>query len=221
MKEEQKTARKVRSDKKHSIAPYVPDTFRVWIHRIARHLEIPEGEVGVLLIESAIMDEECMRFFTPYYKRNYSYNNVLFFGNDFAAPISDYIEIQGKRDRFKVRLSKGSYERVCEFQIALGTPYLAHATHALLRYALHTRGIIGRIAPMLRYEDIFKNAPAPRSHSQIQVTDLAFPKTELKRAASKVDAQSSITIVEPQVIDVSKQKVETKDTRSVWSVLQK
>jgi hypothetical protein len=213
-------SRKVRSDKKHSIAPYVPDTYRVWIHRIARHLEIPEGEVGVRLIECAVKSEECIRFFSPYFKRNFSYGNQVFLGHEYAALIDSYIEINGKRDRFKVRVNKCLYDKISEFQIALGSSFLSHATHALLRYGLHTKDMVHRVAPNINYDDLFYNAPIPRPHTQLFITDLAFPKkTKEKLEKDKVKAihivQESDRIYDPKRIDVT----ENNQKRSVWSVL--
>ncbi|WP_346835908.1 hypothetical protein [Paenibacillus polymyxa] len=214
------STRKVRSDKKKSIAPFVPDVFRIWIHRIARHLEIPEGEIGVFLIDAAVHNDDCIRFFSAYYKRNLSHENSLFLGNDFAAPIDEYIRITGNRDRFKVRVSKTLYNRIGEFQIALGTPYLAHATHALLRYALHTKSIVLQIAPTINYESLFENAPFPRPHTQLTISDLAFPKDSSIRNKKSKPEENTLSK------EVSKQKTENEknvgrklEERSVWSIL--
>lgn len=213
LEREQKTNRKVRSDKKHSIAPYVPDTYRVWIHRLARHLEISEGEVGVLLIDFSLQSEECLRFFSPYFKRAYTHGNQLFLGHDFAEPINSYIEIIGNRDRFKIRVKKPLYDLISEFQIALGTSYLSHATLALLRYGLHTRNIVSQIAPNFNYEDLFINAPAPRPHTHLSITDLAYPKVKLDRM--KEGKNSLVTRNENQN-DVY---VDKNEKRNVWSIL--
>ena len=213
-------SRKIRSDKKHSIAPYVPDVYRIWIHRIARHVEISEGDVGALLLQAAAHDEECIRFFVAYFKRNFSHNSILFLGNEFAASIDDYIKINGSRDRFKVRVNQKLYERISDFQIALKTPYLAHATHALLRYALHTRQIVNQIAPSLPYDDIFKNAAIPKPHNKIELTELAFPKNQ---KSSEVSKKTRTTL--PSTSKVTSLPVETngrtvdQEEKSVWSVL--
>lgn len=213
--------RKERSDKKKSIAPYVPDVFRVWIHRIARHLEIPEGEIGVLLIDAAVHNEDCIRFFSAYYKRNFSHENSLFLGNEFAASIDEYIQITGNRDRFKVRVGKALYNRIGEFQIALGTPYLAHATHALIRYALHTKCIVLQIAPTLNYDALFNNAPFPRPHTQLNVSDLAFPKgspTKSKKIKPENSIALSKDLKEPKT-EIAKSVEGKLEGRSVWSIL--
>lgn len=149
---EGKKKRKTRSDKKIAMAPYISDQHRIWIHRIARHAEIPEGEVGIRLIEAALFDEECIRFFSSYFKRTYWFSEHLCFrGNPSALDIEDYIQVGQERGRFKVRASQAVYHQLDEFKIALGTPYISHAAHALLKYALHELRLIHLIDPRIDF----------------------------------------------------------------------
>jgi hypothetical protein len=151
--------RKVRSDKKKAIAPFILDNERVWIHRIARRCELPEGETGLQLIKIALNNEACILFFSSYFKRNYQFtSNQLFFGHHDSRSIYDYIPKDKKVcERFKMKFNQPLYDQVCEFQIALGIPYLAHATYAILRYALHDIEIVRVLAPGITKQDF--NSP--------------------------------------------------------------
>jgi hypothetical protein len=152
MKQEGRKTRKTRSDKKVAIAPFISDQHRVWIHRIARHVEWPEGEVGIRLIELALYNEECIRFFGPYFKRSFWFSDDLCFpGNQDPLNIEDYIRIEDDRGRFKVKAKQDLYQRLDEFKIALGTSYLSHATYALLKYALYDLRLIQMIAPRIDF----------------------------------------------------------------------
>lgn len=220
MSDEIRVKRKSRSDKKHTIAPFVPDVFRVWSQRIANHLHISEGEVGAKIVETCINEEECIRFFAAYYKRTYSHHNLLFMAQDNAADISQYIEINVERDRLKLRVSKTVYNRLCDFQIALGTSYLAHATHALLRYGLHSKYIINKIAPSLDYSSIFLNAPVPRTHSRITTMDIAFKVTETTKVAKSNHTQNGMAKKETSREELKANEDDSQaGKRSVWSVL--
>lgn len=147
--------RKTRSDKKKAIAPFIPDLYRVWIHRIARKCDLPEGEVGLQLIRAALENEECIRFFARYFKRDYQYSAVISFcGHRDALPIDSYIQRSSEDGRFKIKASQSLYERLSDFQIALGIPYLSHATFALLRYALNEPGIIQILCPGLKMSEV-------------------------------------------------------------------
>jgi hypothetical protein len=140
--------RKTRCDKKKQIAPYIEDKHRVWIYRIARFVEQPEGEVGIRLVQAALYDEECIRFFSSYFKRPYFFTDSHLINGRMDAPsIEEYIQTSSNRGRFKIKATQEIYRQLFEFQIALGTPYLAHAVHALLKYALHDLRIIRKVAP--------------------------------------------------------------------------
>lgn len=148
--------RKVRSDKKHAIAPYIPDQYRVWIHRIARRCEKPEGEVGLQLLQISLQNEACIQFFSAYFKRDFRFTeNVTFCGHKDAIPIQEYIQTGSKENqgRYKMKASESLYNALCEFQIALGVNYLAHATYALLQYAIHDLTTIQRVVPGITKAD--------------------------------------------------------------------
>lgn len=148
--------RKVRSDKKHAIAPYIPDEYRVWIHRIARRCEKPEGEVGLQLLQIALQSKACIEFFSAYFKRDFRFNeNVTFCGHKDAKPIQEYTQSASKENqgRYKMKASESLYNALCEFQIALGVNYLSHATYALLQYAINDLETIQRVAPGITKAD--------------------------------------------------------------------
>lgn len=146
--------RKVRSDKKQAIAPYIPDHERVWIHRISRRCELPEGEVGVHLVRIALRDERTMQFFSSYMKRDFRFTeNIIYCGHKDAKSIYDYINDDSERSRYKIKAPQTLLDQLCEFQIALGVSYLAHATYALLRYALHDLKTVQQLVPGITKED--------------------------------------------------------------------
>ncbi|WP_206669885.1 hypothetical protein [Paenibacillus luteus] len=146
--------RKVRSDKKRAIAPYIPDIERVWIQRIANRCALPEGEVGIQLVKTALLDEDCIVFFSSYFKRDFRFTeNITYCGHKEYRSIYEYINDDSERDRFKLKASQTLYDQLCEFQIGLGVSFLAHATYALLRYALHDLKTIQKVAPGMLKED--------------------------------------------------------------------
>lgn len=146
--------RKVRSDKKHAIAPYIADEQRVWISRISHYCNLPEGEVGVRLISNALLDESCMVFFSSYFRRDFRFTtNITYCGHHNSRSIYSYIVSTGERSRYKIKASQTLYNQLCEFQISLGIHYLAHATYALLQYALHDLKTVRVICPGISRED--------------------------------------------------------------------
>lgn len=149
--------RKTRSDKKRAIAPFIPDEMRVWIHRISRRCELPEGVVGLKLVQLALQDEDCIVFFSPYFKRDFRFTSTItYFGHESHRSIYEYIDDRNiqNRDRFKLKVPQPLYEQLCEFQIALGVSYLAHATYALLRYALHDMKLLQKLSPGITKKDL-------------------------------------------------------------------
>lgn len=156
MERREAVIRKVRSDKKRAIAPYLPDHYRVWIHRIARRCDIPEGEVGLQLLKICLQSEACIQFFSAYFKRDFRFTeNITYCGHKDALPISDYLQSAAteERSRYKLKASQSLYDALCEFQIALGVNYLAHATHALLEYALNDLATLQRLVPGITKAD--------------------------------------------------------------------
>lgn len=146
--------RKTRSDKKQAIAPYIPDQQRVWINRIARRCKRPAGEIGLSLIQAALVDENTMIFFSTYFKRDFRFTeNITYCGHHDSVSIYDYINFNGERGRYKIKVSQSLYEQLCEFQIALGIPFLAHAVFALLQYALFDIKTIQKISPGITPKD--------------------------------------------------------------------
>jgi hypothetical protein len=136
----------------------------VWIHRIARHLEIPEGDVGVQLIKVAIHDPKCIEFFQTYFKRAFPFTeNHTVFPTMRPQNIYDYLDMSSAgRDRFKIKATGDLSAKLDEFQIALGISYLAHAVKALLEYALQEHRIIQKIAPNIDIADYRKTLPTGR-----------------------------------------------------------
>ncbi|MDQ6422665.1 hypothetical protein RB620_24840 [Paenibacillus sp. LHD-117] len=198
MKKEE--GRKTRSDKKKHIAPYIPDEQRVWIHRIARHCEQPEGEIGLRLIQAALEDENCIVFFSNYFRRDYRFSdNILYCGHDDAISIYDYLIHSEQRDRYKVKPKQSLYNQLCEFQIALGIPFLAHAAYALLQYALHDIHTVQKVCPNISKHDF--QAP----HRPFITSPAAPATSNLKLAPIKETA-------------VKNQLVPTGNS-SVWSIL--
>jgi hypothetical protein len=147
--------RKIRNDKKKPIAPYILDEHRTWIYRIARKKEICEGDIGLQLIQRALENEDCIAFFSLYFKRDYLFNQYqLFIGHNNAQNISEYLNSIGSRSRFKIKANKTLSDQLFEFQIALGCPYLAHATLALLQYALIHHDIVQQVVPGIELSEI-------------------------------------------------------------------
>lgn len=158
MNREENKKRKIRYDKKKAIAPFIADKERIWIHRIARYTNLPEGEIGLRLIRTAVQNEQCIEFFAAYFRRPYQFTeSVVFPGRTQANDIEEYIKMDEnqERGRFKIKASQDFYNELCEFQIALGTPYLAHATYALLKYALVDIEIIQEVAPAIDMNHIY------------------------------------------------------------------
>lgn len=177
--------RKVRSDKKKPIAPYIADAQRVWIHRIARVCDLPEGDVGLQLISAALGSEDCIVFFSQYFKRDYRFReNILYFGHEEAKSIHSYLVDCPKRARFKVKPSRSMYDKLSEFQIALGIPYLAHATYALLQYALHDISLVRGICPQIRREH-FISAAQPASEPERAMPEKAVAVIATRPAKSQ------------------------------------
>jgi hypothetical protein len=152
--------RKVRSDKKRNIAPYINDEERELIYRIAHHIDKPEGEVGLLLVETAFYDEICIRYFSRFFHRDFEFDHRLIFRGHKDSPwIEQYVKTHDNRGRFKLKATQVLSEGLSNFQIALGTPYLAHATFALLRYALVEDRIIQTVSPGYLRQESLKMQP--------------------------------------------------------------
>lgn len=205
---ERMVKRKERSDKKIPIAPYIPEVYKVWIHRISNVLNISEGEVGALLVTTAIQDEECLRFFSNFYKRDYTVGNITFMGHKDAKRIEEYFDVTDFRVRFKVRVNKEINDQLSEYQIALGTSYLSHATHALLKYALHKDSLMNRIAPGVDKQAMLLNAQPLGG----QTSYTSAPAVIVEASHSEVWQTNTVNLKE----DV----IHSQDaSHSVWSVL--
>ncbi|WP_169088589.1 hypothetical protein [Paenibacillus sp. PL91] len=153
--------RKTRSDKKVAVAPNISDNYRVWIHRLARRLEIPEGEVGAKLVVAALDDEKCIEFFRAYFRRSYRiHDHHIMYPLFNPANIYDYLDMNTDRHgRFKLKFSKTIAERLTEFQIALGISFFAHGVKALLEYALTEPRIVQTVAPGVDFSEYRKTLP--------------------------------------------------------------
>ncbi|OME78687.1 hypothetical protein BK120_23395 [Paenibacillus sp. FSL A5-0031] len=149
--------RKTRSDKKVAVAPNISDNYRVWIHRLARRLEIPEGEVGTKLVKAALDDEKCIEFFRTYFHRSYRiHENHIMYPLFKPANIYDYLDMDMDTDRhsrFKLKFSKSIAEQLTEFQIALGISFFAHGVKALLEYSLSEPRIIQKVVPGVEFPE--------------------------------------------------------------------
>lgn len=207
---EKMVKRKQRSDKKIPIAPYIPEVYKVWIHRISNSLNISEGEVGALLVTNAIQDEGCLRFFSSFYKRDYTVGNITFMGHLDANRIDNYFDVADFRVRFKLRVSKEINNQLREFQIALDTSYLSHATLALLKYVLHNDSLMKRIAPGLDKHAMLLNAQPLEG----QAIYSSAPDVSLKDMVPKRDT-SNTNIFEPKMAVIHTHN----NSHSVWSVL--
>ncbi|MBL4952164.1 hypothetical protein JK635_08055 [Neobacillus sp. YIM B02564] len=139
--------RKVRSDKKREVRPHISTNHRLWVHRLSRILDKPEGDTGVMLVIEALTSSSCMEFFQSYFRRPYQLNRTTFFPANRQESLEVFLLIQGERDRFKMKFTQKQIANVEEFQYALGTPYLAHAVYALLKFALMDDDTIQTIAP--------------------------------------------------------------------------
>lgn len=158
--------RKVRSDKKIAIAPFISDHERVWIYRIASKCNCSAGEVGLQLVQIALQDEQAIAFFSTYMKRDYRFkDNHWYCGHDDAKSIYDYLSFYGDRSRFKIKVSQTLAAQLREFQISLGLSYLSHATYAVLRYALHDIKTVQLLVPGITKED-FTEPIRPAAISQ-------------------------------------------------------
>lgn len=143
--------RKTRSDKKRPIAPYIPDEHRIKIKRLAVRLRVPETDVGLHLVRRALDHPSTIDFFRPYFRRDYRLNNRLVISAPIANDIAPYIEIKDQpRSRYKIKPLMSDYERLTDFQIALGLNYLAHATYAILKFALNNQEILQLLDPGFR-----------------------------------------------------------------------
>lgn len=212
MMTERLNQRKQRSDKKTAIAPFVPEVYKVWIQRISHVLNISEGEVGALLISTAIQDEECLRFFSSFYKRDYTVGNITFMGHKDAIRIEEYFDTTDYRERFKIRVNKEINHKLCEFQIALGTSFLSHATHALLKYALHKESMLKGIAPGLDRQAMLFNAQPLGEQSHVVIQS---PYT-----APAVIVEHNVTeILHTNAVSTKNSVINQDTSHSVWSVL--
>lgn len=205
---ERTVKRKQRSDKKIPIAPYIPEVYKVWIHRISNVLQISEGEVGALLVTTAIQDEECLRFFNSFYKRDYTVGNITFMGHIDANPIDEFFDVTDFRVRFKIRVSKEINDKLREYQIALGTSYLSHATHALLKYALHKDSLINRIAPGMDKQAMLLNAQPLGGQTNYSSAPAVIVESLPKEIRQTKTVSPKVDIIHNQ-----------DNTHSVWSVL--
>ncbi|MGO4695478.1 hypothetical protein AB4Z50_14495 [Paenibacillus sp. 2TAB26] len=153
--------RKTRSDKKVVVAPNISDSNRVWIHRLARRLEIPEGEVGSKLVLAALNDEKCIEFFRAYFHRPYHINeHHIMYPLFNPINIYDFLDMDTNQHcRFKLKFSKPIAERMTEFQIALGISFFAHGVKALLEYALTEIRIIQIVAPGVEFSQQRRTLP--------------------------------------------------------------
>ncbi|CAM4043965.1 hypothetical protein L1N85_19555 [Paenibacillus alkaliterrae] len=163
--------RKTRSDKKVAVAPNISDEYRVWIHRIARRLEIPEGIVGSRLVIAALEDEKCISFFRTYFRRAYQIQeNHVMYPLFEPANIYSFLDMGTDRHgRFKLKFSRNMAERLTEFQIALGVNFFAHAVKALLEYALKEPIIVQKVAPGIVFSDYQKTLPVSKNNSNSDV----------------------------------------------------
>lgn len=163
--------RKTRSDKKVAVAPNIRDEYRVWIHRIARRLELPEGEVGTQLVIAALEDEKCILFFRTYFRRAYHIReNHVMYPLFKPANIYEFLDMDTDRQgRFKLKFSQAVAKQLTEFQIALGISFFAHAVKALLEYALKEEVILQKVAPGIKVSDYRKTLPSGQVNSNPNV----------------------------------------------------
>lgn len=151
-----------RSDRKVACAPYILDKHRVWIHRLARRLDISEGEVGTRLLVEALNAESCLAFFRDYFKRSYQDGpNHTIYPTFKPKNIYDLLHLDTKdQQRFKFNLTQALAERITDFQIALGISFFAHTVKALLEYALQEAPIVEAVAPGIELSDYRKTLPS-------------------------------------------------------------
>ncbi|TCZ76062.1 hypothetical protein E0485_14545 [Paenibacillus albiflavus] len=140
--------RKARSDKLTHIAPYIMSSERELVQRLSRHVGDFEGNLARGLIEEALNCESAVQFFRVYFIRPYEITpDRIIWMEKRPLDINDYLVQSEPRTRLKIKATKQMTAQLTNFQIALGTLYLAHATYALLRFALTTDHIIPIIAP--------------------------------------------------------------------------
>lgn len=181
--------RKTRSDKKKAIAPYIHDELREMIYRLARHLDLCEGDTGVKLIQVALENRKCIEFFSRFFKRSYQFSeDQLFIGHATAADILPYLQPRRDTSRFKVKVSQTLSDQLFEFQIALGTPYIAYATHALLIYSLSSKEIIQEVAPTF-------SMPSGIIHHQTMLLESIIDRAPVKQNQSEKQAANKANIV--------------------------
>lgn len=163
--------RKVRSDKKKVVAPFITDKEREFIFKLAVHLNIPEGQVGTLLIKTALYSEECARYFIPFYYRDFVFRDeMVFIGHHDAQSISPLIERYGEdKGRFKIKMSQHLYHRLADFQNAIRAPFASQACYLLIRYALLSKELLEQIAPNFRMPEKPAIRPAQTETSALSI----------------------------------------------------
>ncbi|WCK53814.1 hypothetical protein PP175_21225 [Aneurinibacillus sp. Ricciae_BoGa-3] len=147
-------------------------------------MELPEGEIGFRLLQSSIQNERCIDFFAAYFRRPYQFSErVIFPGRRHADNVEEYIQIDENqnRSRFKIKVSQDFHLALSEFQIALGTPYLARGTYAMLKYSLVEMDIIQNVAPGIQKNHIYGPVKTASQLNMSQVSSKAYSVLKSRR----------------------------------------
>lgn len=137
----------MRRDRKRQVAPYVPEYVREFVHEVAGHLRISDGEATAKIVMAALHDIDAITSLAPYLLRGYTRGNRAWMGHRNHDDLKRFISPVGAvMERISMRLDHDDWASLdaLGFALAAGT---APCAAALLRLAYDDQRIIQVFAP--------------------------------------------------------------------------
>ncbi|MGY3316880.1 hypothetical protein ACV242_005502 [Peribacillus simplex] len=110
--------RKTRSDKKRDVKPTLPILLKECIERLAYVTDTPIKDVSETICISGLASKEVIEYLSQNFKRNYNFNNTIYFG-DLSIESLQNEKIKGVKERISIRFKSDTYEQINALAYAL------------------------------------------------------------------------------------------------------
>ena len=193
----ERTARKIRSDKKRDVKPTISVNLKDCIYRLSYITNTPVKDVCETLCIKGLKNRIVMDYLSKYFRRDYRYNNTIYIG-DFERESLQRKFQSGKNERITIRFKRETYENISYLSHALdvtpskGTAILLDSSvrntnilNAYVKLYLHEYiddGRMGELKQVLKY--INKNNPYHEELSWFSLLSIIYE--EMKDSTNNV-----------------------------------
>lgn len=144
--------RKVRSDKKESVQPFISIELRDCIYRLSDITDVPVKDILETIIKDAISNKKVMDHVSQNFRRDLRINNTIYMGNINRVSIKKS-QVHGKKERVSTRVSGATHEQLKALHYALDCS-VAMATALLLDANVKITDIVNRIVEQHLNENV-------------------------------------------------------------------